>query len=127
MPWVLPLIHATEFLPMRGTGPQAVRYADMRKKLRLSRSLRHLPLVIAAGAGALVLHACGKAEAEPKADPAEVQAYLKQLEAEERLIVGDPKPKKPSKTIVNLVQGAAVRAPSEASLNRIETAVAANL
>jgi hypothetical protein len=97
----------------------------MTKKLRFSRMLRRLPLAIAAGATALALHACGRAEAEPQADPAQVQAYLDQVEAEERLISGDSKPKRPqAKAIRNLVEGAAVRAPSEAAINRIESAVA---
>lgn len=99
----------------------------MRKRAHLSRTLRQLPLVVVAGASALALHACGRAEAEPQADPAQVQAYLDQLQAEERLITGEAKPNKQGRTIVNMVQGAAVRAPSEASINRIETAVAARL
>jgi hypothetical protein len=100
----------------------------MRKKLRLSRVLRRLPLVIAAGTTALALHACGRAEAEPQADPVQVQAYLDQIEAEERLISGEARAKKPAeKTIINMVQGAAVRAPSEASINGIESAVAGRL
>lgn len=99
----------------------------MRKKPRLSSLLRRLPLALAAGGAALALHACGRAEAEPRADPAQVQAYLDRLDEESQLAAGEAAPKKPSRTIVNLVQGAAVRAPSEASLNRIETAVAARL
>lgn len=98
------------------------------KKRRLSRTMRKLPLPILAGATALALHACGRAEAEPKADPAQVKAYLEQVEAEERLITGEAKPKQASeRTIRNLVEGAAVRAPSEAAINRLETVVVAKL
>ncbi|HEX8215685.1 MAG TPA: hypothetical protein VF582_09490 [Allosphingosinicella sp.] len=96
----------------------------MKKKLRLSRTLRQVPLVIAAGATAFALHACGRAEAEPQADPVQVQAYLDQVEAEERLISGEDKLKRAQgKAIRNLVEGAAVRAPSEAAINRLESAV----
>ena len=87
--------------------------------------LRRLPLVVAAGTTAIALHACGRAEAEPQADPVQVQAYLDQVEAEERLISGEGQPKRAKvKAIRNLVEGAAVRAPSEAAINRIESSVA---
>jgi hypothetical protein len=94
------------------------------KKLHLSRVMRRLPLIIVAGGTALSLHACTRAEAEPQADPAHVRAYLEQLEAEDRLITGEARPKQArDRTIRNLVEGATVRAPSEASINRLETAV----
>jgi hypothetical protein len=97
----------------------------MRSKVRLSRLLRKLPLLMAAGTTALALHACGRAEAEPQADPVQVQAYLDQVDREERLISGEKKSERPQgKAIRNLVEGAAVRAPSEAAINRIESAVA---
>jgi hypothetical protein len=98
------------------------------KKLCFSRALRRLPLMIAAGGAALTLHACTRAEAEPQADPAQVQAYLAQMEAEERLITGEAKPKQTQqRAIHNLVEGAAVRAPSEAAINRLEKVVATKL
>ena len=90
--------------------------------------LRQLPLAVAAGAAAIALHACGRAEAEPQADPVQVQAYLDRVQAEQELASGEARAQKPAeKTIINMVQGAAVRAPSEASINRLETAVAARL
>lgn len=100
----------------------------MRKKLRISRTLRGLPLVAAAATAAFALHAGGRAEAEPQADPVAVQAYLDQIDAEQRLISGEAQATNPAdKTIRNLVEGAAVRAPSDASINRLETAVAGRL
>ena len=100
----------------------------MRKKLRLSRMLRRLPLLLAAGTTALALHACGRAEAEPQPDPAQVQAYLDQVEAEERLVASGAKQGQvKAKTIRNLVESAAIRAPSDPAINRLEKAVAGNL
>ena len=87
-----------------------------------------MPLLLVAGTTGLALHACGRAEAEPQADPAQVQAYLAQIEAEERLITGEAKRKQAhERTIRNFVEGAATRAPSDAAINRLETVVAANL
>ncbi len=100
----------------------------MRKKRPLSRTLRRLPLVAAAATTVFALHACGRAEAEPQADPVAVQAYLDQVEAEQRLVAGEARATNPAdKTIRNLVESATVRAPSEASINRLETAVAGRL
>jgi len=90
--------------------------------------LRQLPLMLAVGATGVGLSACGRAEAEPQADPVKVQAYLDRVEAEQRLAAGEARPKKAAeKTIINMVQGAAVRAPSEAAINRLETAVVGRL
>ena len=84
--------------------------------------------MIVAGTTALTLHACTRAEAEPQADPVQVQAYLEQLEAEERLISGEAKPKQAQdRTVRNLFESATVRAPSEAAINKLETVVAAKL
>lgn len=72
----------------------------------------------------MTLHACSRAEAEPQADPAQVEAYLSQIEAEEALISGEAKPKRAQeRTIRNLVEGAVTRAPSDAAINRLETVV----
>ena len=91
--------------------------AMMTKKRRLSRTLRRLPLAIVAGTTAIALHACGRAEAEPQADPVQVQAYLDRVEAEQLLISGEARATKPAdKTIRNLVESAAVRAPSDSCL-----------
>lgn len=90
--------------------------------------MRKWPVALVAGTTALTLHACGTAEAEPRADPAKVQAYLEQVEAEERLIAGEAERKEAhERTIRNMVEGAAVRAPSEAAINRLETVVIGTL
>ncbi len=100
----------------------------MRKQLRLSRTLRRLPLVAAAATTAFALHACGRAEAEPQADPVQVQAYLDKVEAEQQLLAGEARATNPKdRTIRNLVEGAATRAPSEAAINRLETVVVGKL
>ncbi len=116
------------FLMLMAPSGGSTVLASMRKKLRLSRTLRRLPLVAAAATTALALHACGRAEAEPQADPVQVQAFLDQVEAEQRLIAGEARARSPAdKTIRNLVEGATVRAPSEAAINRLETAVVGKL
>jgi uncharacterized protein (DUF849 family) len=97
----------------------------MTRKAFLRKTLRKLPLAMAAAGAAFALHSCGKAEAEPKADPAVVQQYLEQIEADERMIAGEAKRKEGhEKRIKQLVEGAATRTPSDASLNKIETVLA---
>lgn len=79
-------------------------------------------------AGAVLLHSCGDAEPEPQADPAEVQRFLAQIEAEHQSAEGEADRKKGyEKRLRNLVEGAAIRSPSEASINKIETVVAGSL
>lgn len=100
----------------------------MTGKAFLRKAIRKLPLAAAAAGATLILHGCGEAEADPKADPAEVQRYLAQIEADERLIAGEAKRKEGhEKRLRQMVEGAATRAPSDASINRIETVVAGNL
>jgi hypothetical protein len=96
----------------------------MRKRL-FRKAIRKLPLAGVVAGAALMLYSCGQAEADPQADPAEVQRYLDQIEADQRLISGEAKPKAGhEKRIKNLVEGAVTRAPSDAALNRLEAAVA---
>ena len=129
MPIAAPGVHRSEIIfAWLGTASRLVRYGMMRKKPRLYKAMRKLPLILAAGAGAITLHACSRAEAEPTPDPAQVQAYLSQIEAEEALISGEAKPKQAQeRTIRNLVEGAVVRAPSDAAINRLETVVVRKL
>ncbi|MBA3676727.1 MAG: hypothetical protein H0W74_04910 [Sphingosinicella sp.] len=99
----------------------------MTRKAFFRKAIRKLPLVVAMSGAALALYSCGEAEAEPKADPAQVQLYLEQIDADERLISGEAKRKEGhEKRIRQLVEGAATRAPSDASINKIETVVAGN-
>jgi hypothetical protein len=95
----------------------------MTRKAFLRKTRRRLPLAVAAAGAALMLHSCGKAEAEQKADPVAVQRYLDQIEADEQMILGEKKKAGPEKRIKSLVEGAATRAPSEATLNKLETVV----
>ena len=81
---------------------------------------------MAAGAGAFALHACGRAEAEPRPDPQAVVTYLAQIEAreaEEARAARDHRKASAAKGIRRFVEGAAVRAPSDAVINRIENSV----
>lgn len=84
-------------------------------------------MLVAAAGAALMLHSCGKAEAEQKADPVVVQHYLEQLQADEQMISGEKPKAGHKKRIKSLVEGAATRAPSDATLNKLETVVAGNL
>lgn len=101
------------------------------KRLRLSRYAKKR-LTIAGtllGVG-LMLHSCGEEEPVPEADPAAVQRFLAQLEASETVAGVDAEEKEKDgseKRIINLVEDAAERAPSEATINRIETVVAGRL
>lgn len=100
----------------------------MMKKRRLSKAIRRLPLAGAIAGLGFLLHSCTEAEAEPQPDPKAVQRFLAQMEADEQLISGEARKKKGyEKRIRSLVESAAVRAPSDASLNRLETAVAGAL
>jgi len=97
----------------------------MRIKRHIRKAIRKLPLAGAVAGLALMLHSCGEAEAEPQPDPAEVQRFLAEIEADEQLISGEAK-RKPGheKRILNIVQGATVRTPSDASINRLGSTLA---
>lgn len=105
-----------------------IRYGAM-KRLRFSRYAKtRLKLAGALVGAGLMLHSCGEAEAEPKADPREVQLFLSQMENGERASVAEEEAQDgDGKRLRNIVQDAATRAPSDAMVNRIETVVAGRL
>lgn len=100
----------------------------MKRKRHLVRNLTRLPVILAAAGSAVMLHACGRAEAEPKPDPAEVQLFLAELEQREAAAGAEAGRKAgEAKRIRNIVEGAAKRAPSESMVNRLETMVSKRL
>lgn len=88
--------------------------------------IRAVPLFAAACSAVFALDAFGRAEAEPQPDPREVQAYLAKIDSDAAAAerARDHRKASAEKRIRNFVEGAATRAPSDALLNRIETAVA---
>jgi hypothetical protein len=98
------------------------------RKLRIRRRLRRAAGLIAATGAAFLLHSCGRAEAEPMPNPDEVRQFLLQLEAQEAAGVAEQARSKSSRRhLIRAVENAAVRAPSDAMVNRLERAVFANL
>lgn len=74
------------------------------------------------------MQSCGDSRPEPRPDPAEVQRFLTQLDARYQTLDGEAERKAGhEKRIRNLIEGAATRAPSEAAINKIETAVVSGL
>jgi hypothetical protein len=95
----------------------------MNKNRRLPKAIRRLPLAGAAAAAVFLLHSCGRAEAGPQPDPAEVQRFLARMDAEQ-FAAGEAQRKKGhEKRIKNLVEGAMTRAPSDSVINKLETVV----
>lgn len=82
------------------------------------------------GAG-VMLHSCGEAEAEPQADPTEVQRFLSNLESahlDSPVAEDDDQTRDGGeRSIRNFVEGAATRAPSNSTINRLETVVVGRL
>lgn len=100
----------------------------MKKNPLLFKAVRRLPAFGALAAGAILVHGCTRAEAEPQPDPAEVQRFLAEVEAEHQRLKGEADAKKGhEKRLRNLLEGAATRAPSDASINKIERVVVGNL
>lgn len=102
------------------------------KRLRFSRYAKKRLKIAGALIGAgLMLHSCGDTRAEPRADPEEVRSFLTQMEASHRAssIDGEEGEARDGsgKRLRNFVEGAATRAPSDATVNRIETVVAGRL
>ena len=78
--------------------------------------------------GALLIQSCGDSPPEPRPDPAEVQKFLTELDERYQQLDGEAERKAGhEKRLRNLVEGAATRSPSEASINKIETAVVSGL
>ena len=97
----------------------------MRKKLRIRKVLGRFALIGAAVGVGAIANASGQAEADPKPDPAEVTLFLDRLErgpAEEA-----ERRKGYEKRLLNVVEDAANRAPSDAMINRIEKSVIGKL
>lgn len=100
----------------------------MRRKVFLRKAIKRVWLAGTAVGAAFALHACTDVEAQPRPDPAEVQRFLDQLEATGGFASGEAQRKDGSaRSIRRLVEGAAVRAPSTPTINRLETVVASRL
>lgn len=100
------------------------------KRLRLSRYAKtRLKLAGILLGGALALHSCGDTEPVPTADPAEVERFLATMEASQPAFAAGDQDERDGdgKQLRNFVEGAAVRAPSVATVDRIETVVARRL
>lgn len=98
----------------------------MKKKRRLYKAIRKAPFMLALGAAGFAFHSAQRVEAEPQPDPQEVVAYLDQLEQTNAAArAKDHRDAAAKKRIRNIVESAAVRAPSDAMLNRIENTVVA--
>lgn len=98
------------------------------KKRRLSKAIRQLPLAGLVLAATLLVQSCGNSAPETEPDPKEVQRFLTQLDERYQQLQGEAERKAGhEKRLRNLIEGAATRAPSEAAINKIETAVVSGL
>ncbi|HEY0625156.1 MAG TPA: hypothetical protein VGD10_00325 [Allosphingosinicella sp.] len=96
----------------------------MKKKLPVRKALSQLALIGAAAGAAIMVQGNTRAEAEPQPHPEEVQQFLVELEAREAALGEAKREKGHEKRLMRVVEDAAIRTPSEAAINRIESALA---
>jgi hypothetical protein len=125
----VPFIHAQEFFNADGTLSALVRLSAMSKRRRLPKALRRLPIVTAIAGSAALFYTVNTAEAEVPPDPAAVQRFLQTLEAREAAPIAKDDARKTGsgKRLRQMVESAAVRAPSTPVINKLETVVSRRL